>query len=57
MTTNENERIVRCRMLDKRGNQCTAEAVSPDAEILVCTRHLGQAYRLVIEAQTDTDAA
>jgi hypothetical protein len=38
---------VTCRVLNRRGNQCTAEAVQADAELLICTRHLAEAMRLV----------
>jgi hypothetical protein len=51
------ERITRCRILGKQGNQCTAEAVIPDGEILLCTKHLGQALRLFAEARTATAAS
>ncbi|WP_431881551.1 hypothetical protein [Micromonospora chalcea] len=44
-------RIIRCRYLDthpRRGvNQCTGEAVDPDAELLLCTTHLASAWRMV----------
>ncbi|MDX3555306.1 hypothetical protein PV729_26665 [Streptomyces europaeiscabiei] len=41
------ERIVTCRVLSGRGNQCTGEAVDPDAELKICVRHLGEAQRLI----------
>ena len=41
------ERIVTCRFLSGRGNQCTAEAVDPDAELKICARHLAEAQRLI----------
>lgn len=44
-------RIVRCRVLDKRSNPCTGEAVVPDAPLLICQKHLGEAMRLVAEVQ------
>ncbi|WP_405841587.1 hypothetical protein [Streptomyces sp. NBC_01518] len=28
---------VTCRILNRNGNQCTAEAVDPSAELLICT--------------------
>lgn len=43
-------RYVTCRVLSGKGNQCTAEAVDPTAELLICTRHLAQAQRLIHEA-------
>ncbi|MDX3582979.1 hypothetical protein [Streptomyces europaeiscabiei] len=41
------ERIVTCRVLSGRGNQCTGEAVDPEAELKICVRHLGEAQRLM----------
>lgn len=41
------ERIVTCRVLSGRGNQCTGEAVDRDAELKICARHLGEAQRLI----------
>jgi hypothetical protein len=36
-----------CRYLGKRGEQCTAEAVDPDGELLLCAEHLGRALQLI----------
>lgn len=41
---------VTCRVLNRHGNQCTGEAVVPDAELKICARHLGEAQRLIHEA-------
>jgi hypothetical protein len=41
------ERIVTCRVLNRNGNQCTGEAVDETAELLICTRHLAEAQRLI----------
>jgi hypothetical protein len=41
---------VTCRILKRSGNQCTAEAVDPSAELLICTGHLAKAQRLIHEA-------
>ncbi|MDV7221018.1 hypothetical protein [Streptomyces prunicolor] len=41
---------VTCRILNRNGNQCTAEAVDPSAELLICTRHLAEAQRLIHQA-------
>jgi hypothetical protein len=38
---------VTCRVLNRHGNQCTGEAVDPDAELKICTRHLAEAQRLI----------
>jgi hypothetical protein len=39
----------RCRYLTRYGNQCTGEPVddSEQAEVLLCTRHLGNAIELL----------
>ncbi|MFJ4785489.1 hypothetical protein [Streptomyces sp. NPDC088794] len=39
-----------CRVLNRNGNQCTGEAVDGSAELLICTRHLAAAQRLIHEA-------
>ncbi|MFF1702587.1 hypothetical protein [Streptomyces sp. NPDC058252] len=41
---------VTCRVLSGRGNQCTGEAVDPNAELKICARHLAEAQRLIHEA-------
>lgn len=40
-------RRVTCRYLGKRDNQCTAEVVDPDGEILLCPEHLARALQLI----------
>lgn len=40
-------RIVTCRYLRQNGEQCTGEAVNDEAEILICTKHLARALRVV----------
>jgi hypothetical protein len=42
------ERIVTCRVLNRHSNQCTGEAVDPEAELLICARHLAEAQRLIL---------
>ncbi len=42
---------ITCRVLSGRGVQCTAEAVDPNAELKICTRHLAEAMRLVEDAR------
>lgn len=46
--TTATERRVTCRYL-RRGaaGQCTAEAADPEAEVLLCTRHLSLAMELL----------
>lgn len=43
-------KYVTCRVLNRNANQCTAEAVDPDAELLICVRHLAEAQRLILGA-------
>ncbi|MEV6571844.1 hypothetical protein [Streptomyces sp. NPDC051577] len=47
------DRIVTCRMTDFRGNRCTAEAIDPAGEALICIRHYAAATRTVREAQAN----
>ena len=44
------DRRTTCRYLRRDSNQCTGEAVDPDAEILLCQTHLGRAVALVRHA-------
>ncbi|WP_165906273.1 hypothetical protein [Streptomyces sp. Z26] len=41
------ERRITCRYLKAYDTQCTAEAVDPGGEVLLCIRHLAAAQRLV----------
>lgn len=50
------ERIVRCRVHGKLNDPCSGEAVDPGAELLICTRHLAQAQRLIHEAMQRVSA-
>lgn len=43
MESAHDTRIITCRYLRRSGTQCTAEAVHPDGDILLCTEHLGLA--------------
>lgn len=45
------KRITTCRVLDKLSNACTAEAVDPDGELLICSRHLAAAMRTLDAAK------
>lgn len=40
-------RLVTCRYLNRHADQCTGEAVQPDAEVLLCTRHLAAAIEFL----------
>lgn len=44
-------RRVTCRYLRRNDEQCTAEAIAPDADVLLCTEHLARAIA-IINAQT-----
>lgn len=39
-------RKVTCRVTDRRHNPCTGEAVDPDGEILICSKHLARVLEL-----------
>lgn len=39
------ELVVHCRVTNRYGNRCTAEALDPNADVLICMRHTA----LVIE--------
>ncbi|MET9506897.1 hypothetical protein ABZX62_00165 [Streptomyces flavidovirens] len=45
------DRIVTCRMTNRHGNRCTAEAIDPNGEVLICIRHYAAAGRTVKAAQ------
>lgn len=47
---------VTCRVQNGRGVQCTAEAVDPDAELKICSRHLAEAQRLIHDAMRKVGA-
>ena len=40
-------RLVRCRYLRLNDTQCTAEAADPAGDVLLCTKHLARALRLI----------
>lgn len=44
------ERLVRCRVHNRLNDPCSGEAVDPQAELLICARHLAEAQRLIHEA-------
>lgn len=44
-------RLARCRVTDRCGGLCTAEALDPDAEILICAGHAAAVLRLITEQQ------
>lgn len=44
------ERLVRCRVHNRMGDPCSGEAVDADADLLICTRHLAEAQRLIAQA-------
>ena len=41
------DRRTTCRYLRRDSNQCTGEAVDPDGEILLCTKHMARAVVLM----------
>ncbi|MFI6329870.1 hypothetical protein ACIBBG_16405 [Micromonospora chersina] len=47
MTDLVTDRLIRCRYLRRNNAQCTAEAVDPDGQVLLCTKHLARALQLI----------
>ena len=45
-----------CRYLNRHGNQCTAEAVDDQGEVLLCVRHLAAAIELVRRVAAENPA-
>lgn len=41
------DRRITCRYLRKDSNQCTAEAVDPSGEILLCIKHMARTIEMV----------
>lgn len=41
------ERTVRCRYLRRNDEQCTGEVLDPNADVLLCGKHVARAMRLV----------
>jgi hypothetical protein len=39
--------VITCRYVDRNGNRCTGEATDPEAELLLCIRHMACALELV----------
>jgi hypothetical protein len=40
-------RVVQCRYLGRHRQQCTAEAVDDQADVLLCTKHLARVMLLL----------
>ncbi|MEV5943669.1 hypothetical protein [Streptomyces sp. NPDC051994] len=51
------ERIVTCRYLKAFDTQCTAEAIDPHGEVLICVRHAAKVMRTVQGAEAALDRA
>ncbi|MDW3849675.1 hypothetical protein NMK34_23965 [Micromonospora sp. BRA006-A] len=43
-------RTVRCRYMRRNDELCTAEAVDPTGDVLLCTKHLARALALIKSA-------
>lgn len=43
-------RVTRCRMLRRRGDQCTAEALDEMGEVLICLEHAALVIELISRA-------
>ncbi|WP_329187019.1 hypothetical protein [Actinacidiphila glaucinigra] len=42
---------VTCRMTNRFGNQCTAEAIDPNGEAIICARHAAEVMRTISQAR------
>lgn len=51
------ERVVTCRMTNRYGNRCTAEAIDPNGEAVICVRHAAEVMRTVSTAQAKASSA
>ncbi|MFC6017232.1 hypothetical protein ACFP2T_13570 [Plantactinospora solaniradicis] len=48
MPTAATTRLITCSVIGRHsGNRCTAEALDPDAEVLICARHTGLVMEMV----------
>ncbi|MFD5425232.1 hypothetical protein [Streptomyces sp. NPDC127084] len=45
------ERVVTCRMTNRYGNRCTAEALDPEGEAIICARHAAEVMRTINTAE------
>lgn len=41
---------VTCRMTNRFGNRCTAEAIDPNGEAVICARHAAEVMRTIEQA-------
>lgn len=51
------ERIVTCRVLKAYNTQCTAEAIDPGGEVLICLRHAAAVQRTLSAARAAASRA
>lgn len=47
------DQVVRCRMQDHRGNRCVGEALVPDGDVLICTRHTALVIEMMVDKGVD----
>lgn len=45
-------RHIQCRYLRRSGEQCSAEVLDPDAEVLICAKHAGRVLELTKRRMT-----
>jgi hypothetical protein len=45
--TTTTERRVTCRYLRRNDEQCTGEAIDPNADVLICSKHAARVMALV----------
>lgn len=39
--------MITCRMTNRHGDRCTAEALDPDAKAVICQRHAAEVMHLI----------
>lgn len=49
-TPSATDRKARCRYLRRNGEQCTGEALDPNADVLICSKHAARTMQLIRSA-------
>jgi hypothetical protein len=50
------EKYVTCRMTNRFGTRCTAEAIDPNGEAVICARHAAEVMRTIDQARNSARA-
>lgn len=48
---------VTCRMTNRLGNRCAAEAIDPNGEAVICARHAAEVMRTIEQARNSRRAS